>query len=133
MFPFWLSIWRNALLIQYHLREFANIRILNFDEAKKKKIYLWLKFFVIFIVEISSDKHGLLHLSDKQAKRLKSWMRPDEFMQSPKIIDRIDSGTIKQVASCLPQVLFFSFEKIYLFMYLFVRIVWFTLCWWVVI
>uniref|UniRef100_A0A1I7W346 Calpain catalytic domain-containing protein n=1 Tax=Loa loa TaxID=7209 RepID=A0A1I7W346_LOALO len=49
-----------------------------------------------------TDKHGLLALSDKQAKRLKSWMRPDEFMQSPKVIDRIDSGTIKQsiVSDC---------------------------------
>uniref|UniRef100_A0A0R3RIV2 Calpain catalytic domain-containing protein n=1 Tax=Elaeophora elaphi TaxID=1147741 RepID=A0A0R3RIV2_9BILA len=49
-----------------------------------------------------ADKHGLLALSDKQVKRLKSWMRPDEFMQSPKVIDRIDSGTIKQsiVSDC---------------------------------
>uniref|UniRef100_A0AAF5PQX5 Calpain catalytic domain-containing protein n=1 Tax=Wuchereria bancrofti TaxID=6293 RepID=A0AAF5PQX5_WUCBA len=49
-----------------------------------------------------TDKHGLLALSDKQAKRLKSWMRPDEFMQSPKVIDRVDSGTIKQsiVSDC---------------------------------
>ncbi|OZC05742.1 MIT domain protein, partial [Onchocerca flexuosa] len=49
-----------------------------------------------------TDKNGLLALSDKQIKRLKSWMRPDEFMQCPKIIDRIDSSTIKQsiVSDC---------------------------------
>ncbi|VBB31938.1 unnamed protein product [Acanthocheilonema viteae] len=49
-----------------------------------------------------TDKHGLLALSDKQVERLKSWMRPDNFMQSPKVIQQIDSGTIKQsiVSDC---------------------------------
>ncbi|CAG9531209.1 unnamed protein product [Cercopithifilaria johnstoni] len=49
-----------------------------------------------------TDNHGLLVLSDKQVKRLKNWMRPDEFMESPKVIDRVDSGTIKQsiVSDC---------------------------------
>jgi hypothetical protein len=47
-----------------------------------------------------TDKDGLLPLSEKQRKRLKAWMRPDEFISNntePKVIDRIDSGTIKQV------------------------------------
>ncbi|KAI1729476.1 calpain family cysteine protease domain-containing protein [Ditylenchus destructor] len=49
-----------------------------------------------------SDKDGLLALSEKQKKRLKCWMRPDEFMEEPTVIDRIDSGTIKQtiVSDC---------------------------------
>ncbi|VDM96021.1 unnamed protein product [Thelazia callipaeda] len=49
-----------------------------------------------------TDEHGLLSLSDKQSKQLKFWLRPDEFMQSPAIIDRIDSGAIKQtiVSDC---------------------------------
>uniref|UniRef100_A0A0N5AV39 Calpain catalytic domain-containing protein n=1 Tax=Syphacia muris TaxID=451379 RepID=A0A0N5AV39_9BILA len=49
-----------------------------------------------------SDKHGLLSLEAKQKKHLKAWMRPDEFMQSPKVIEQIDSGTIKQtlVSDC---------------------------------
>ncbi|KAK0417934.1 hypothetical protein QR680_013287 [Steinernema hermaphroditum] len=49
-----------------------------------------------------TDKDGLLALSDKQKQRLKAWMRPDEFMQTPKIIDKIDSCTIKQtiVSDC---------------------------------
>lgn len=43
-----------------------------------------------------TDKDGLLSLSEKQKKNLKGWMRPDEFTFDPRIIDRIDSGTIKQ-------------------------------------
>ncbi len=44
-----------------------------------------------------SDKDGVLALSAKQKNRLKGWIRPDEFIDDPKIIDSIDSGTIKQV------------------------------------
>uniref|UniRef100_A0A915CQC8 Calpain catalytic domain-containing protein n=1 Tax=Ditylenchus dipsaci TaxID=166011 RepID=A0A915CQC8_9BILA len=49
-----------------------------------------------------SDKDGLLALSAKQKKKLKCWMRPDEFMEDPTVIERIDSGTIKQtiVSDC---------------------------------
>lgn len=49
-----------------------------------------------------SDPHGLLVLDVKQRKRLKGWMRPDEFMQSPTIIENVDSGAIKQtvVSDC---------------------------------
>jgi calpain-7 len=43
-----------------------------------------------------SDKDGLLPLSEKQRKSLKAWMRPDEFISEPTIIEKIDSGTIKQ-------------------------------------
>uniref|UniRef100_A0A183BLA1 Calpain catalytic domain-containing protein n=1 Tax=Globodera pallida TaxID=36090 RepID=A0A183BLA1_GLOPA len=43
-----------------------------------------------------SDKDGFLPLSEKQKKVLKGWLRPDEFMADPKVIVRIDSGTIKQ-------------------------------------
>ncbi|TKR68110.1 hypothetical protein L596_024143 [Steinernema carpocapsae] len=51
---------------------------------------------------VFTDKDGLLALANKQKQRLKGWMRPDEFMQNPKIIDKIDSGTIKQtiVSDC---------------------------------
>lgn len=49
-----------------------------------------------------SDKDGVLALSAKQKSRLKAWMRPDEFCTQPVIIDKIDSGTIKQnlVSDC---------------------------------
>uniref|UniRef100_A0A914VRZ6 Calpain catalytic domain-containing protein n=1 Tax=Plectus sambesii TaxID=2011161 RepID=A0A914VRZ6_9BILA len=49
-----------------------------------------------------SDKDGLLALAAKQKSRLKDWMRPDEYVETPKIIDHIDSGTIKQtvVSDC---------------------------------
>ncbi|KAH7729907.1 calpain [Aphelenchoides avenae] len=49
-----------------------------------------------------TDSDGLLALADKQKKRLKDWMRPDEFMPAPKMIEKIDSGTIKQtvVSDC---------------------------------
>lgn len=45
-----------------------------------------------------SDKDGILALSNKQKQWLKTWMRPDEFMESPKVIDVVDCGTIKQVS-----------------------------------
>lgn len=49
-----------------------------------------------------SDKDGLLALSEKQKSRLKAWMRPDEFCSAPVLIDKVDSGTIKQnlVSDC---------------------------------
>uniref|UniRef100_F1KU58 Calpain-7 n=1 Tax=Ascaris suum TaxID=6253 RepID=F1KU58_ASCSU len=49
-----------------------------------------------------TDKHGLLALAEKQKQRLKKWMRPSEIMQSPTIIEQVDSGTIKQtvVSDC---------------------------------
>ncbi|VDK40852.1 unnamed protein product [Gongylonema pulchrum] len=49
-----------------------------------------------------TDKHGLLALSARQKERLTVWARPDEFMEAPTLIDRIDSGTIKQtiVSDC---------------------------------
>ncbi|MFH4979885.1 hypothetical protein AB6A40_006594, partial [Gnathostoma spinigerum] len=43
-----------------------------------------------------SDPHGHLKLSSKQLKHLKGWMRPSEFMEDPKVIEKVDSGTIKQ-------------------------------------
>ncbi|KAL3117060.1 hypothetical protein niasHT_007463 [Heterodera trifolii] len=43
-----------------------------------------------------TDKDGHLALSDKQRKSLSGWLRPDQFMADPKVIDRVDSGTIKQ-------------------------------------
>ncbi|VDM51441.1 unnamed protein product [Toxocara canis] len=46
-----------------------------------------------------TDRHGLLVLADKQRQRLSKWMRPNEIMQSPVIIEQIDSGAIKQVCS----------------------------------
>jgi calpain-7 len=48
------------------------------------------------------DKDGLLKLSEKQKSRLKGWMRPTEFCSEPTLIDKIDSGTIKQnlVSDC---------------------------------
>lgn len=49
------------------------------------------------ILFLFRDKDGPLSLSETQRKKLKSWMRPDDFMDEPKVIDRIDSGTIKQV------------------------------------
>nr|CAD2175334.1 unnamed protein product [Meloidogyne enterolobii] len=50
-----------------------------------------------------TDKDGLLPLSEKQKKNLKGWLRFNEFIKDePKIIDKIDSGTIKQtiVSDC---------------------------------
>lgn len=75
--------------------------------------YIKSKSLISFPVELCSDKHGLLALSEKQAKRLKSWMRPDEFMESPKLVNQIDSGTIKQVTSCC--FLFFPEKNIILY------------------
>ncbi|CAI4228878.1 unnamed protein product [Auanema sp. JU1783] len=45
-----------------------------------------------------SDKDGKLHLAEKQKAQLKGWMRPSEIMPEPKLIQCIDSGTIKQTA-----------------------------------
>ncbi|VDK51044.1 unnamed protein product [Anisakis simplex] len=49
-----------------------------------------------------TDHHGLLVLAAKQKQRLSKWLRPNEIMQSPTIIQNIDSGTIKQtiVSDC---------------------------------
>ncbi|KAI6177264.1 hypothetical protein M3Y97_00888000 [Aphelenchoides bicaudatus] len=49
-----------------------------------------------------TDKDGLLALAEKQKSRLKAWMRPDEFCSEPVLIDKVDSGTIKQnlVSDC---------------------------------
>ncbi|KAI6239086.1 Calpain, protein [Aphelenchoides fujianensis] len=49
-----------------------------------------------------TDKNGLLQLSDKQKGRFKAWLRPHEFCSDPVIIEKIDSGTIKQnlVSDC---------------------------------
>lgn len=44
-----------------------------------------------------TDKNGLLPLAAKQKQLLKSWSRPEEFLEHPSIIQKIDSGTIKQV------------------------------------
>ncbi|VDM51890.1 unnamed protein product [Angiostrongylus costaricensis] len=43
-----------------------------------------------------SDKDGKLSLTKKQKNRLKAWLRPHEIFGEPKLIDNIDSGTIKQ-------------------------------------
>lgn len=47
--------------------------------------------------EIFSDKHGMLALAAKQKQKLAKWVRPEDFLEAPCIIDKIDSGTIKQV------------------------------------
>lgn len=49
-----------------------------------------------------SDKSGLLELSEKQKKRLKSWMRPSEFADDPQMIMAVSSFSIKQtvVSDC---------------------------------
>jgi len=58
-------------------------------DLKKESFFLPIPF---------TDKDGLLPLSEKQKKNLKGWLRPNEFIKDePKIIDKIDSGTIKQV------------------------------------
>lgn len=58
-------------------------------DIKNEKFYLSIPF---------TDKDGLLPLSEKQKKCLKEWLRPNEFLtEDPKIIDKVDSGTIKQV------------------------------------
>jgi hypothetical protein len=46
-----------------------------------------------------SDRDGLLALSAKQAKSLKAWMRPEEFIEEPTVIERIDSGTSSRLWS----------------------------------
>ncbi|KAJ1352108.1 hypothetical protein KIN20_008301 [Parelaphostrongylus tenuis] len=43
-----------------------------------------------------SDKDGKLVLTKKQKDRIKAWLRPHEIFDEPKLIDNIDSGTIKQ-------------------------------------
>ncbi|KAE9416079.1 hypothetical protein Angca_002298 [Angiostrongylus cantonensis] len=43
-----------------------------------------------------SDKDGKLSLTKKQKNLLKAWLRPHEIFGEPKLIDNIDSGTIKQ-------------------------------------
>ncbi|KAL7070935.1 hypothetical protein ACQ4LE_010125 [Meloidogyne hapla] len=63
-------------------------------DLKNEKFFLSIPF---------TDKDGLLPLSEKQKKNLKEWLRPNEFIKDePKIIDKIDSGTIKQtiVSDC---------------------------------
>nr|XP_039261066.1 calpain-7-like isoform X1 [Styela clava] len=49
-----------------------------------------------------TDKSGLLELSAKQKKRLKSWMRPNEFAEDPQMIMAVSSFSIKQtvVSDC---------------------------------
>lgn len=47
--------------------------------------------------KIFSDKEGKIALSEKQKKRLKGWLRPEEIFETPTLVKCIDSGTIKQV------------------------------------
>ncbi|PAV79517.1 hypothetical protein WR25_08319 [Diploscapter pachys] len=49
-----------------------------------------------------TDKEGKIALSEKQKKRLKGWLRPEEIFETPTLVKCIDSGTIKQtvVSDC---------------------------------
>ena len=66
-----------------------NLKYVPFMECDMKEQF-------IFPIPFT-DKDGHLPLSEKQRQNFKAWARPDEFLAEPTIIDRIDSGTIKQV------------------------------------